>query len=387
MGNNMAPGSVAIVGAAETTKIGVIPELSNLDLNADAALNAMKDAELKPGDIDGLACGYLDVAEVASYLGIYPNWVDNTVIGGCSWLLHLRRAAAAIDAGHCHTVLIVHGESGRSRIAGPFHNYATPGSLGDQFGLPYPFMGAVSQFTLSTVRYMREFGVTEQQIANVAVIQREWAAHNSRAQKREPMTVADVMASPVVAWPFRRLMCCLVCDGGGAIIVTAADRATDYPSRPVYLLGSGEAIEGPSFGAAAVRDPMRPEFIRVSGQRAFKEARITHKDVDHLMIYDAFAHLPIVALEGLGFCDYGEAAGYIGDRHTAMGGALPLNTNGGGLSYAHTGSYGMLLMQEAIRQLRGTAEAQVPDARVSVCHAWGGFWSACSTIVLANERP
>jgi acetyl-CoA acetyltransferase len=383
----MATNPVAIVGAAETTDFGKIPDLSNLMLNADAALNAMADAGLGPADIDGVASGYESPPDVAQYLGIQPQWIDGTSVGGCSWLILLRHAAAAINAGLCHTVLITHGESGRSQVGGPHYQFAPPGSLAEQFELAFGWSGAATMFTLPVLRYMREFGVTEEHLAHVAVVQREWAALNPRASYRDPITIEDVLASPMIAWPFRRLMCCLVNDAGGALVVTSGHRARDFPRPPVYLLGAGEASETRLTGVAEVPDLLRPEGPQRSGRLAFAEAGIAHADVDHLMVYDAFAHNPMYGLEALGFVKDGEAADFIWERNTAIGGALPMNTNGGGLSYMHSGSYGMHLMQEGVRQLRGTAPAQVEGAKVSVCHGWGGFFSANATVVLANELP
>jgi acetyl-CoA acetyltransferase len=378
---------VAIVGAAETSKLGRIPELSNLGLNADAALNAMADAGLLPGDIDGLACGYEIPSDLANYLGIYPTWTDHTSVGGCSWMIMVRHAAAAIQAGLCNTVLIAHGESGRSHVGGPYYGVGGPGTLAEQFEFPFGFAGAVTMFTLPVLRYMREYGVSEEDLAYVAVVQREWAARNPRAAERELVSVRDVLESKMIAYPFRRLMCCLVSDGGGALILTSTERARDFPQPPVYVLGAGEAYETRLTGIAQVRDLLQPACVRTSARTAFDEAGIGRHEVDHLMVYDAFAHCQLYGLEGLGFCEPGEAARFIRERHTAPGGKLPMNTNGGGLSYAHSGSYGMFVMQESVRQLRGTAAAQVHDARISVCQGWGGFFSASATLVLGNQRP
>ena len=182
-------------------------------------------------------------------------------------------------------------------------------------------------------------------------------------------------------------MCCLVSDAGGALVVTSSDRAKDFPKPPVYVLGTGGALEAGIMSPAGVRDPLRPEFIRTSGEAAFAAAGITHDDVDHLMVYDAFAHTPIFGLEGLGFVEYGEAGAFIADGNTRPGGSLPMNTSGGGMSYAHTGAYGMLCMLESVRQVRGEAAAQVEDIEIAVCHGWGGFWSACSTLVFSPHRP
>ncbi len=376
---------VAIVGAAESTDLGKVPDVSNLGLNADAALNALQDAGLGPGDIDGLASAYESPTDVAQYLGIKPQWIDGTSVGGCSWIVHVRHAVAAIQAGHCSTVLITHGESGRSHVGGPHYQFWPPGSLAEQFEYAFGMAGAVSMVAMPVLRYMRELGVTEEHIAQVAVVQREWAARNPRASKKTPITVSDVLSSPMIAYPFRRLMCCLVTDGGGALILTSGERAGDFPNRPVYVLGTGEASETRFTGIAEIADPLRPECPRVSSRLAFAEAGITHDDVDHLMIYDAFAHNPLYGLEALGFVDYGDAAPFVWERNTAIGGKLPMNTNGGGMSYMHSGSYGMYAMQESVRQVRGIAPAQVPDVNISVCHGWGGFFSACATIVLGNE--
>ena len=375
--------SVAVVGAAETTDLGVIPGLSQIQLHADAALNAMEDAGLKPADIDGVATAGETPAPVAHYLGITPTWVDGTAVGGCSFMLHVRHAAAAINEGLCKTVLITHGESGRSRVGvAPRPPY--PSSLAGQFEAPFGTMGPPTMFTIPLLRYMKTYRVSEEQVAMVSVVQREWAGKNPRATFKEPISVADVLNSRMIAYPFRILMCCLVTDGGGALILTSAERAKDFPRKPVYILGTGESVETPMISQMA--DFTSSRAFRVSGRKALDEAGIGHADVDHLMIYDAFAHLPLYGLEDLGFCKPGEAAQFIGARHTAPGGKLPLNTNGGGLSYMHSGMYGMYALQESVRQMRGTAAAQVPGAKLSVAHGVGGMFAASGTIIFSNER-
>ena len=377
--------SVAVVGAAETTEMGNIPGLSQIGLHADAALNAMADAGLKPSDIDGIATAGETPVSVAHYLGITPTWVDATAIGGCSFMIHVRNAAAAINEGLCRMVLITHGESGKSRIAGSLRPNPIPGSLGAQFEVPFGVVGPPTMFTIPVLRYLKTYGVTQEQIAMVAVIQREWAAKNPRSSFKHPITVDDVLNSRMVAYPFRLLMCCLVTDGGGALILTSADRARDFPAKPVYILGTGASVETPM--VSQMEDFTTSRAFRVSGKKAFAEAGITSKDVDHLMIYDAFAHLPIYGLEDLGFCKPGEAASFIGERRTAPGGELPVNTNGGGLSYMHSGMYGMYALQESVRQMRGIAPAQVPGAKISVAHGVGGMFAASGTIVFSNEHP
>ncbi|MHB8529390.1 MAG: thiolase C-terminal domain-containing protein [Caulobacteraceae bacterium] len=383
----MRPKTVAVVGAAETTRMGRIPDMSVIGLHADAALNTLADAGLTPRDNDGVATAGESPTAIAHYLGIVPTWVDGTAVGGCSFMLHVRHAAAAINEGLAKTVLITHGESGRSRVGGGggFRGGGGGSSLAGQFEAPYGSTGAPTMFTIPALRYMKTYGVSEEDLAWVSVIQREWAAKNPRASFRDPVTVEDVLSSDMIAWPFRKLMCCLVTDGGGALILTSAERAGDFPKRPVYVIGTGESVETPM--VSQMEDFTTSRAFRVSGGKAFDEARIAHDEVDHLMIYDAFAHLPIYGLEDLGFCKPGEGAAFIRERNTAPGGRLPLNTNGGGLSYMHSGMYGMYALQESVRQLRGIAPAQVEGAKISVCQGVGGMFAAAGTIIFSNEAP
>ncbi|MDE2669047.1 MAG: thiolase [Chloroflexota bacterium] len=374
--------SVAIVGAAETTELGRVPGLSKIQLHADAALNALEDCGLKPSDIDGVATAGEAPAGIAHYLGITPTWVDGTAVGGCSFMLHVRHAAAAINAGLCEVALVTHGESGRSRV-GMDRFGGSPASLAGQYEAPYGLSGPPSMFTLGVLRYMKETGMTHEQLASVSVVQREWAALNPRSTFKDPITVDDVLNSRMIAYPFRLLQCCLVTDGGGALILVSKERARDFPTKPVYLLGTGESVETPMI--SQMEDMTTSRAFRVAGSRAFAEAGITHDDVDHVMIYDAFAHLPIYGLEDLGFVGRGEAGAFIEARNTAPGGPLPVNTNGGGLSYMHSGMYGMYALQESVRQMRGTAPAQVPDAKISVCHGVGGMFMASGTIIMTND--
>ncbi len=382
----MKPGSIAIVGASETTELGTIPDLSQIGLHADGAINAMTDAGLKPADIDGIACAGESPTAVAHYLGIKPTWADGTAVGGCSFMLHVRHAAAAINEGMCTTVLITHGESGRSMIGrGGRGRGGTNAALPAQFEGPYGLMGPTTAFTLPVLRYLKDTGQTIEQLANVAVIQREWATMNPRAKLREPTTIDEVLNDRMIAYPFTKAMCCLVTDGGGALVLTSADRAKDFPTKPVYILGTGESVETPMI--SQMYDKTRSTAFRIAGKKAFDDAGIKHDDVDHLMIYDAFAHLPFYGLEDLGFCGRGESGAFIDERNTAPGGRLPLNTNGGGLSYTHSGMYGMFALQESVRQLRGAAPAQVDGVKVSVSHGVGGMFAASGTVIMSNEAP
>ncbi len=381
----MKPKSIAIVGAAETTKLGVVPEMSELMLHADAALNAMADAGLGPSDIDGVATAGPWPTDVAHYLGITPSWVDGTMVGGCSFMLHVRHAAAAINEGLCNTVLVTHGESGRSRVGARGFGGGGATSLVGQFEQPYGIMGPTTMFTIPALRYCKEYDVGIEKLANVAVVQREWAHQNPRASLQDLTSLDEVMNARMIAWPFTKPMCCLVTDGGGALILTRADRARDFPQKPTYILGTGESVETPL--VSQMEDFTTSRAFRVSGQKAFAESGVSHADVDHLMIYDAFAHLPIYGLEDLGFCERGEGADFIWERNTAPGGKLPVNTNGGGLSYMHSGMYGMYALQEGVRQIRGVAPAQISDVKISVVHGVGGMFGASGTIILGNEAP
>ena len=273
----MKPGSIAIVGAAETTEMGKIPDVSVIGLHADAALNAMEDAGIGPDEIDGVATAGVSPTEVAMYLGITPTYVDGTQVGGCSFMLHVRHAAAAINEGLCSTVLITHGESGRSRVGrGGFGGNRA--SLSGQFEGPFGPMGPPTLFTIPWLRYAKTYGASEVDLANVAVIQREWAGLNPRAMYRDPLTVDDVLEATMIATPFTKLMCCLVTDGGGALILTSADRVADFPTRPVYVHGTGESVETPIISqmvasgsltrkssCRGVQPAMRPASIRGSG--------------------------------------------------------------------------------------------------------------------------
>jgi acetyl-CoA acetyltransferase len=359
---------VIIAGAAETDSVGKLPDHSTLQLHIEAAVNAVADAGLRMRDIDGIATVNMPgPMQVAHALGITPDWMDGTAVGGTSFLLHVRHAAAAIRAGYASTILITHGESGRSRVgAGGWPRGAS--SIPGQFEAPYGTAGPTTAFTIPVLRYMKEYGLTHEQLAYVAVAQRKWAARNPRAMFRDPITVEDVLASRLVAWPFHLLECCLVTDGGGALVVTSADRAADFPKPPVHVLGTGES-----------------QAFRLAGRAAFAEAGITTADVRHMMIYDAFAHLPVYGLEALGFVPKGEAGAFISDGNTEPGGRLPLNTNGGGLSYTHTGMYGMFAIQEGVRQIRGEAPAQVPEADISVILGNGGMFASSGVLVLGRS--
>lgn len=382
---------VAIVGAAETTDLGVVPDMTAQQLAIDAAVNAMADCGIDKSQIDGIA-STVSPAHLAHYMGIVPRWVDNTSVGGTSFLIQVRHAAAAIASGLCETALVTMGQSGRSRVGesagggggGPAGG-RRDGSYPGQFESIYGPAGPPTLFGMGVLRYMKETGTTHEQLASVAVAQRKWSNRVPRAMMRDLITIDDVFNSRMICYPFHLFECCLVTDGGGALILTSAERAADFPTRPVYILGTGESVETPI--VSQMYDLTTSAAFRASSRDAFAEALVSHSDVDHLMVYDAFAHLPIYGLEDLGFVGRGEAGAYIEEGNTSPGGKLPMNTNGGGLSYTHTGMYGMFAMQESVRQVRGEAAHQVPDVEVSFCQGVGGMFMAAASLIFTNQPP
>lgn len=383
---SMHGGDIAIIGAAETDEIGSLPHMSMLELHAQAARNAMRDAGVSPSDVDGVATAGPLAMEVSHYLGLTPRWLDGTMVGGGSFMLHVRHAAAAIAAGAAEVVLITHGESGRSQVGGLGWSHH-PQSLTGQFETPYGAVAPYSTFTVPARRFLHDRGMDETDLAEVVVAQREWSSRNPRALRQELLTVDQVLAGPVIADPFRKDMCCVVTDGGGALVLTRSDRAGDFAGghNPVYLLGTGEAAESTLVSQMGALTSF--SAFRRSSAEAFATSGLTHADIDHLMCYDAFAHLPLYMMEDLGFVGRGESAAFVREGHTRPGGRLPVNTNGGGLAYTHTGMYGMFAIQEAVRQLRGKATVQAPDVRTSFVQGVGMFFAASASLVLGNERP
>ncbi|HJY79811.1 MAG TPA: acetyl-CoA acetyltransferase, partial [Candidatus Binatia bacterium] len=337
-------GKFAIVGVAESDEMGILPHKSALQLHAEAARNAVADAGLIKSDIDAVfSAGRMLAVETAEYLGIRPRYIDGTIVGGCSFIQHAQHAMAAINAGLCEVALVTHGESGRSRVGMPSFD-APKDSLLWQFELPYGIAFPFTAYGFVATRHMHEYGTTHEQLAEVAVATRAWARLNPRANQRGPLTIEDVLKSPFISWPFHVLDCCLVTDAGGAYVLTSAERARDLKKKPVYILGTGEGSghcwinQMPDFTAAT--------SAQISGPQAFAMAGVNHKNIDVAMLYDAFTLTPIMALEDLGFCKKGEGGPFVSGQRTAPGGDFPMNTNGGGLSYTHTGMYGMFTIIE-----------------------------------------
>ena len=377
-------GRVAIVGAGEADEHGKLPHKSAFQLHAEAARNALADAGLGKDDVDAIfSAGLWMGSETAEYLGIRPRYVDGTQIGGCSFIAHVQHAMAAIAAGVCEVALITHGESGASRIGMPGTRFGTD-SFRLQFEVPYGLAGPPTGYALAAARHMHEFGTTSEQLAEVAVATRKWASLNPRAIMREPLTIDEVLSSRLISWPLRLLDCCLVTDAGGAVVVTSAERARDCRRKPVYVLGTGEAST--HVMVSQMPDFARWDAARLAGERTFEMAGVTPADIDVAQFYDAFTIVPIMGLEALGFCRPGEGGPFVAGQRTAPGGDFPMNTNGGGLSYTHPGMYGMFLVVEATRQLRGECDArQVDGAEIAVAHGSGMVLSCMSTAVLGTE--
>jgi acetyl-CoA acetyltransferase len=373
--------AACIVGVDESDELGTLPHKSQLTLHAEAIHNAVRDAGLRVSDIDGVfTAGQHSPATIAETIGVRPRYVDGTTVGGCSFIIMVGHAMLALHHRLCDVAVISHGESGRSGVGvSPRRDLAIPG----QFESPYGFGGAPTYFGLITTRHMHEFGTTLEQWAQVAVSTRKWAMLNPKAKHREPLTVQDVLNSRPVVWPFNILNICLVTDAGGAVVMTRPDRARDLAKKPVYVRGAGEGAEHVSL--TQMRDLTFSEATRLSGDKAFAMAGVRGTDFDHIMLYDAFTSGPPIMLESLGIAKRGEGVHFFDEGRATPGGRLPINTNGGGLSYTHSGMYGIFPIIESVRQLRGECgPRQVPNARLSLVNGMGGMLSAAGTLVLAN---
>jgi acetyl-CoA acetyltransferase len=373
----------AIAGVDESDEIGNLPNKSPMQLHSEAALNALADAGLTVKDVDGIATAGVSAMQMAEYLGITPRYMDGTAVGGSSFVIHVGHALEAIAAGRAEVVLITHGQGrmgGRNRGGG---GGADPTNIAGQYETPYGVMGAPQAYSLACMRHMAQYGTTHEQLAEVAVAARKWAQLNPKALMRDPLSVEDVLNSRWISYPFHLLDCCLVTDAGGATVVVSPERARDLRKPPVWVLGVAESTDHSMISAM-------PDLTRTpaqySGPEAMGMAGVTHADIDHAMIYDSFTYTVLVTLESLGFCGPGEGGAFVANGRTAPGGEFPMNTNGGGLSYTHPGMYGMFLLLESVRQLRGECgERQVPDCRISLVNGTGGSLSSTGTLVLARD--
>ena len=375
-------GKSAIVGTGHAG-FGEAHGLTSFDVMAQSALAALGDAGLKLSDVDGLFCTMMEdsmpALMAAEYLGIQPRFIDGTMSGGSSFVNYLTSATMALDAGLCDVALIVYGSNQRT-ASGKLVTASRPPAYEAPYNPRYPISG----YAMAAARHMHEYGTTREQLADVAVAARAWARHNPEAFERGPLTREDVLGARMVGDPLTVRDCCLVTDGGGAIVMVRADRARDFPKAPVYVLGSAAASshrqisQMKDFTVTAARD---------SGARAFAAAGVTPADIQAVELYDAFTINTILFLEDLGFCAKGEGGAFVEGGRIAPGGVLPVNTNGGGLSCVHPGMYGIFTVIEAARQIRGDAPGiQLKDIDLALAHGNGGVLSSQVTAILGSQN-
>lgn len=380
MSRSPLSGEAVIVGAA-TAGIGWEATGSVSEVMAQAVLDALDDAGLSVRDVDGLFAVtpyfWMPSVTLADQLGIQPRVTDSTNIGGASVVAHVGHAVRAIVSGQCEVAVIAYASTQRSD-AGKL----VTGADILPFERPYGALFPISGYAMVTQRHMHEFGTTREQLAKVAVAASQWASLNPEALKPEPLTVADVLASPLVSDPLRKLDICLVTNGGGAVVLTSRDRARRLRRPAVAVLGTGEShshcyvTNMRSYTGTAGVD---------SGRAAFEMAGLGPSDMDVVQIYDAFTIMVLLGLEDLGFCPKGEG-GRVVDAGIGPGSRLPVNTSGGGLRYCHPGMFGIFLLVEAVRQLRNECgRRQVEKARHALVHGFGGVLAGNATVVLARD--
>lgn len=383
---------MAIVGVADAVDPSGELEGSDRALEVRMIREALVDAGLTIDDVDGIASclgpGWAPSLELAEYLGIQPRWTDSTQTGGSSFEIHVQHAAAAIAAGMAEVVVVVYAATPRSSFkrGGPGFGSRQVGanvSPSSEFEVPYGLRMPIGGYSLAASRHMHEFGTTNEQLAQIAVDSRTWSSRNPRARLRDPITIDDVLSSPVRASPLHKLDCCLVTDGAGAVVLTSAERARDLAKAPAYVLGTGTCT---THAMISEMPDLTTTGAVVSGAEAFRQAGIGPADVDVLQLYDSFTITVLLLLEDLGFCPKGEGGPFVAEGPLALGGALPANTTGGGLAYTHPGMFGIFLLVEAVRQLRGECgDRQVEGAEVALAHGSGGVLSAMSTTILGTE--
>jgi len=374
-------GGASIVGVG-TAGLGEAPGFTAMDIQALAVRAALDDAGLGLHDIDGLFCANMShtfpALTTLEYLGLRPRWIDGTNVGGSSFLVHALSATMALQAGLCDVALICYGATQRTG-AGRMVPAAEQPTYEVPHGPRYPMIA----YALAASRHMQAYGTTRAQLAEVAVAARAWAGLNPDAFERAPLTVDDVLGARMVMDPLTVRDCCLLTDGAGAVILTRPDRARDCPAPRVHMLGGGAA----SYNRAVSEMPELDTTAAVdSGRRAYEMAGLGPTDMDVLQLYDAFTINVILFLEDLGFCAKGEGGAFATAARIGPGGALPVNTNGGGLSFCHPGMYGIFTLIEATHQLRGTAgDRQVADVQTALCHGNGGTLSHQATVILGTD--
>lgn len=372
------------------------PHLDGVQHHVLAMQRALADSGIEKSEIDGYvnaggAGGMMidDAITMAEYLRIDHHYIDSTMTGGSSFEFHVQHLASAIREGLCDTALVTYGSDqlskmGRKLGTGGFQRGGSRVGGPIQYEVPYG-NSLVGSYAMHAMRHMHEFGTTSEQLAEIAVGVREFAMLNPNAIYRDPLTVEDVVSSRMIADPLHKLDCCAITDGGGAFIMTTAERAKDLPQPPVYVLGAAGAQTHWNIS-------QQTDFTTSAGAKAapiaFGQAGLTHDDVDMLMFYDSFTITCLILLESLGFVKQGEGGPFVAEGNLRRGGKWPLNTDGGGLSSCHPGMRGIFLIIESVRQLRGHGgEAQVPDCEVALAAGSGGWLSCIGVVILGKDGP
>ena len=375
-------GKTAIVGSA-TFGCGAAPGFSSMELAHQASVMALASAGLKPSAVDGLFVAITDDAlsglTFAETLGVRPRFLDNNRTGGSSFQVHAMLAALALDAGLCDVALIAYGSNQRSS-SGKLVQASRP----SPWESAYRPMRPISSYALAAARHMHQYGTTKEQLGAVAVAARQWAQLNPEAFAREPLSLEDYLAARIVADPFGVRDCCLVTDGAAAVVMTRADVARDLCARPAYVLAGAQATTHREIASMA---DLAVTGLAQAAPRAYAQAGVAARDIDVVEVYDAFTINTILFLEDLGFCAKGEGGAFVGGGRIAPGGALAVNTNGGGLSCVHPGMYGLFTIVEAARQLGATAgERQVAGAKLAIAQGNGGELSHEALLILGTEE-
>jgi acetyl-CoA C-acetyltransferase len=375
-----------IVGAYEhpTRKA---PDKSTAQLHAECARGALADAGLTKDDVDGYFCAGdapgMGPLSMADYMNLRVRHVDATDIGGSSYLLLVSHAAQAIASGKCSVALITLAGRPRSEPARPGNAWQPDAAWEQPYGI-----ATLNAYAMCAMRHMHEFGTTSEQLAWIKVAASHHAQHNPHAMLREVVTVEDVLASPMVADPLHRMDCCVVSDGGGALVVVAPEIARTLQRPLVAVLGAGESVKHTMGG----RVDLTYSAARVSGPIAFAEAGVVPSDIEYASIYDSFTITVLMQIEDLGFCAKGEGGRFVADGNLISGvGKLPFNTDGGGLCNNHPANRGGITkVIEAVRQLRHEAHpaVQVPDCRLALAHGTGGLLGTrhgSATLILERQ--
>ena len=383
------------VSDAKIDDRGCVSKLSSvLSIQRECATEALNISGLKFKDIDGLAVaglwgmpgpGVMQPNVLTEYLGIkYPKWLDGTNTGGSAFLFHLNHAYQAIKSGMCNNVLILYGSTQKSNRERNFLN--RPAIYSSQFdmvaGLPSP----VGAYALAAQRHIYKYGSSKKTLAEIAVAARKWALLNENAYKKDNLTVEDVMQSSLICSPLGKLDCCLVTDGGGAVVVSNTDLKEKFKFPPIYIRGFGESSSHSSINFVENMEIL--EVAMRSSKIAYQQSGLTPNNIDLAMIYDSFTITVLMSLEALGFCEIGEGKEFITNNNISPEGNFPLNTNGGGLSYCHPGMYSIFTLIEACRQMwRVCGRRQVKKEIVNaLCHGTGGVLSSAASVILSKEK-